>query len=58
MRHPRSKTIPNSYVLILNFTLMPPKADPYATPLHRRIDAFLCIFSVVAAALVFFLAAH
>jgi hypothetical protein len=37
---------------------MPPKTDPYATPLHRRIDAFLCIFSVVVAAIVFFLAAH
>jgi len=37
---------------------MPPKADPYATPLHRGIDAFLCIFSVVVAAIVFFVAAH
>jgi len=24
---------------------MPPKADPYAAPLHRRIDTFLWIFS-------------
>jgi hypothetical protein len=37
---------------------MPPKADPYATPLHRRIDTFLGIFSVILAAVVFFLAAH
>ena len=37
----------------LIFTPMPPKTDPYATPLHRRIDAFLCIFSVVVAAMVF-----
>jgi hypothetical protein len=37
---------------------MPPKADPYATPLHRRIDTFLLGFSVIVAALVFFLAAH
>ena len=37
---------------------MPPKADPYATPLPRRIDTFLCVFSVVGAAIVFFLAAH
>src|SRR5437868_1194528 len=28
--------------------LMPPKVDPYATPLHRRIDTFLWIFSLVA----------
>ena len=32
---------------------MPPKADPYATPLHRRIDTFLWIFSLVVAAIVF-----
>jgi hypothetical protein len=25
---------------------MPPKLDPYATPLHRRIDAALLILSV------------
>jgi hypothetical protein len=37
---------------------MPPKADPYAAPLHRRIDALLCIFSVILAAVVFFVAAH
>jgi hypothetical protein len=37
---------------------MPPKADPYAGPLHRRIDTFLWIFSVILAAVVFFLAAH
>jgi hypothetical protein len=37
---------------------MPPKTDPYATPLHRRIDTFLWIFSVVAAAVVFIVAAH
>jgi hypothetical protein len=32
---------------------MPPKADPYAAPLHRRIDTFLWIFSVILAAVVF-----
>ena len=37
---------------------MPPKADPYATPLHHRIDTFLWIFSIVVAAIVFILAAH
>ena len=37
---------------------MPPKADPYATPLHRRIDTYLAIFSVVTAVVVFILAAH
>ena len=37
---------------------MPPKADPYATPLHRHIDTFLWIFSIVVAAVVFVLAAH
>jgi hypothetical protein len=37
---------------------MPPKTDPYATPLHRRIDTFLCIFSVVVAAIVFIVATH
>jgi hypothetical protein len=35
-----------------------PKADPYATPLHRRIDTFLWIFSVVVAVVVFIIAAH
>ena len=30
---------------------MPPKADPYATPFHRRIDALLCVFSLTLAAL-------
>ena len=37
---------------------MPPKPDPYATPLHRRIDTFLWVFSVLTAAVVFILAAH
>jgi hypothetical protein len=37
---------------------MPPKADPCAMPLHRRIDTLLWIFSAVAAAVVFILAAH
>jgi hypothetical protein len=37
---------------------MPPKADPYAVPLHRRIDTFLWVFSVILAAIVFFVAAH
>jgi len=37
---------------------MPPKADPYATPLHHRINTFLWIFSVAVAAVVFFIAAH
>jgi len=37
---------------------MPPKADPYATPLHQRIDTFLWIFSLVVAAIVFILAIH
>jgi len=37
---------------------MPPKADPYAAPLHRRIDTFLCVFSLILAAVVFFVAAH
>lgn len=37
---------------------MPPKVDPYATPLHRRIDIYLAIFSAVAAAVVFILATH
>jgi hypothetical protein len=37
---------------------MPPKVDPYATPMHRRINAYLAIFSLVVAAVVFFLAAH
>jgi hypothetical protein len=37
---------------------MPPKLDPYATPLHRRIDTFLWVFSVVVAAVVFIVAAH
>jgi len=37
---------------------MPPKADPYATPLHHRINTFLWIFSLVVTAIVFFIAAH
>jgi hypothetical protein len=37
---------------------MPPKADPYNTPLQRRINIFLCAFSIVIAAVVFFIAAH
>jgi len=37
---------------------MPPKADPYATPAQRRIDTFLWIFTAVAAAIVFLLAAQ
>jgi len=37
---------------------MPPKADPYATPLHRRIDTYLAIFSVAVAVVVFIIAAH
>ncbi len=37
---------------------MPPKVDPYATPLQRRIDTFLWIFSVVVAAVVIIVAAH
>jgi hypothetical protein len=41
-----------------NSSAMPPKADPYATPLHRRIDIFLWIFTALTAAIVFFVAAH
>lgn len=26
---------------------MPPKADPYATPLHRRIDAALVFVTIL-----------
>jgi len=37
---------------------MPPKLDPYASPLHRRIDTLLWIFSMVLAAIVFSFAAH
>lgn len=37
---------------------MPPKADPYATPLHRRIDAMLMILTAVIAAIIFATAAH
>jgi hypothetical protein len=37
---------------------MPPKPDPYATPLQCRIDTFLWIFSVVVAAVVFIVATH
>jgi hypothetical protein len=37
---------------------MPPKADPYATPLQRRVDTFLWVFSVVTAVIVFLIAAH
>jgi hypothetical protein len=37
---------------------MPPKADPYATPVQRRINTYLAIFSVVMAAVVFIIAAH
>ena len=37
---------------------MPPRPDPYATPLHHRIDTFLWIFSVVVAAVVFIVATH
>jgi hypothetical protein len=37
---------------------MPPKPDPYATPLHHRIDTSLWIFSVVVAAVVFIVATH
>jgi hypothetical protein len=37
---------------------MPPKADPYATPLHHRIDTYLAIFSAIVAVVVFIIAAH
>jgi len=37
---------------------MSPKPAAYAPPLHRRIDTFLWIFSVVVAAIVFIVATH
>jgi len=37
---------------------MPPKADPYATPMHHRINVYLAIFSLVVAAIVFIIATH
>ena len=37
---------------------MSPKPAAYAPPLHRRIDTYLAIFSVVVAAIVFILATH
>jgi hypothetical protein len=37
---------------------MPPKLDPYGNRLHRGIDVFLCILSLLMAAIVFFIAAH
>jgi hypothetical protein len=32
---------------------MPPKADPYATPAQRRIDAILVIISILAVVFLF-----
>jgi len=37
---------------------MPPKADPYATPLHRRIDAILVIISILAVVFLFLSSSH
>jgi len=31
--------------------LMPPKADPYATPVQRRIDALLIVITAITVAI-------
>jgi hypothetical protein len=37
---------------------MPPKADPYATPAHRRINALLLIISAIVVAVLLFSGSH
>ena len=37
---------------------MPPKADPYATPLHRRIDALLIAIIAITIAILLLTGSH
>ena len=37
---------------------MPPKVDPYATPLHRRINLLLLLISVAIIAILFVSGSH
>ena len=37
---------------------MPPKADPYATPLHRRIDALLIVITAITVAILLLTGSH
>jgi hypothetical protein len=37
---------------------MPPKADPYATPMHRRINLLLLIISVAIIAILLLSGSH
>ena len=41
-----------------NARLMPPKVDPYATPLHRRIDALLIVITAITVAILLFTGSH
>ena len=40
------------------FNLMPPKADPYATPVQRRIDALLTVITVITVAILLLTGSH
>jgi hypothetical protein len=37
---------------------MPPKADPYATPTQRRIDALLIVIIAIAVAILLLTGSH
>ena len=38
--------------------LMPPKADPYATPVQRRIDALLIVIIAITVAILLLTGSH
>jgi hypothetical protein len=37
---------------------MPPKADPYATPVQRRIDALLIVITAITVAILLLTGSH
>ena len=37
---------------------MPPKADPYATPVQRRVDVLLLIITAISVAILFLTGSH
>ena len=50
------KPLPNPQNAVPN--RMPPKVDPYATPVQRRIDALLIVFTAISIAILLLTGSH
>lgn len=47
--HDAHRSRPRAWRFLVRLRTMPPKADPYATATHRRIDALLVLLTALIA---------